>query len=82
LEDKIQYACSVLHASLSPNIHAVATEHKVPYDTLRRRYLGKNQPYHKAHIRQQLLSPESETVLVDWTKLLSSMGHPLSKHTI
>jgi hypothetical protein len=65
LEDKIQYFCSVLHASSSPNILSVATEHKVPYDTLHQCYLGKNQPYFKAHIKQQLLSPKLETVLVD-----------------
>lgn len=79
LEDKIQHACTILHASSSPNICAVATKHKVPYDTLHRQYLGQSQSYHKAHIKQQLLSPESETVLVDWIKLLSSMGQPLSK---
>jgi hypothetical protein len=82
LEDKIQHACSVLHASSSPNIRAVAAEHKDPYDTLRRQFLGKSQPCRKAHIEQQLLSPESEALLIDWIKLLSSIGQPLSKRTI
>ncbi|KAJ8587011.1 hypothetical protein M405DRAFT_327993 [Rhizopogon salebrosus TDB-379] len=81
-ELKIQHVCSVLRASSSPNIRAVAAEHKVPYYTLRRRFLGKSQPYRKAYIEQRLLSPEFEAVLIDWIKLLSSIGQPLSKRTI
>ncbi|KAL4075145.1 hypothetical protein V8B97DRAFT_1867420 [Scleroderma yunnanense] len=78
-EEKIRHVCSLLSASDSPNICAAATEHKIPYHTLQRQYLGKSQSYHNAHTKQQILSPTKESVLVDWIKHLSSMGQPLSK---
>jgi len=81
-EQKIQHVCSLLSASDSPNIHAAAVEHEIPYHTLRQRYLGTSQPYHKAHAHQQILLPAQESMLVDWIKHLSSMGQPLSKWTI
>ncbi|KAI6109288.1 hypothetical protein EDD16DRAFT_1441585, partial [Pisolithus croceorrhizus] len=79
LEKKIQDVCSILSSSDSPNFHAAAKEHNVPYHTLWCQFLGLNQPSNKAHASQQLLSPESELALVDWIKHLSAMGHPLSK---
>ncbi|KAI6019271.1 hypothetical protein BKA83DRAFT_4004317, partial [Pisolithus microcarpus] len=79
IEGKIRDVCSILSSSDCPNFRAAAKEHNIPYHTLRRWFLGLNQPSNKAHASQQLLSPESELVLVDWIKHLSAMGHPLSK---
>ncbi|KIK82445.1 hypothetical protein PAXRUDRAFT_153759 [Paxillus rubicundulus Ve08.2h10] len=81
-EQKNQDVCAILLAFNSPNICAAAKEHDVSYHTLRWRFLGLTQPYNKAHAAQQILSPESESVLVDWIKHLSAIGHPLSKQTI
>ena len=39
-------------------------------------------PHSRAHVQQQLLSPEAEKVLVDWTVFLSDTAHPLNKRTI
>jgi hypothetical protein len=88
LETIIQEGCSILAGQEKPNVSAVARKlsetHciRVPYDTLRRRFLGLSKNSKYAHGKQQLLSPEQEQVLVDWINHLSSSGHPLSKRTI
>ena len=54
----------------------------IPYHTLRNCYLGNSLPPKKAHVQQQLLSPETEKVLINWIVFLSDMAHPLNKQTI
>lgn len=88
IEDILQEGCRILAGQEQPQYtvvcrmleahHGVA----VPYYTLRNRFLGKTVPHSKAHVQQQLLSPETENVLVDWIVFLSDTAHPLNKRTI
>ena len=84
----IQEACDTLKAQTKPNITQVLRDIKnrtgedLPYDTVRRRFLGKSLPPSEAHASQQLLSPETERVLVDWVIFLSDTSHPLDKRSI
>ena len=84
----IQEACNTLRAQENPNITQVLRDIKdrtgedLPYDTVRRRFLGKSLPPREAHASQQLLSPEAERVLVNWIVFLSDTSHPLNKQTL
>src|SRR5258706_8521757 len=88
LEGILQEGCNILAGQEKPNITAVTKQLSaahglhIPYDTLRRRFLKLCQSRRHAHGKQQLMSPAQETVLVDWIKHLSSLGHPISKRTI
>lgn len=81
-------ACNTLKAQENPNITHVLHDIKdhtgedLPYDTVCCHFLGKALPPCEAHASQQLLSPEAERVLVDWTIFLSDTSHPLNKWTI
>jgi hypothetical protein len=65
-----------------PNIKKMAQDLKVPYTTLRARFLNVHKPRHEAHTGQQFLSPAQEQVLVKWIIHLGSTGRPLCKRTI
>ena len=84
----IQEACDTLKAQTKPNITQVlhdiknCTGEDLPYDTVCRQFLGKSLPPSEAHASQQLLSPETERVLVDWVIFLSDTSHPLDKRSI
>jgi Tc5 transposase DNA-binding domain len=88
VEKLIQEACMLLCASEKPNYTTVIKDIQertgtlLPYHTVRNRFRGKHVPPRQAHASQQLLSPEAESVLVDWITFLSGTGHPLSKRTI
>src|SRR5882762_2469836 len=88
IEDLIQEGCKILASQEKPCYIQVCQELKahygcvIPYFTLWNWYLGKSLPPKKAHVQQQLLSPEAEKVLVDWIIYLSDTAHPLSKRTI
>lgn len=88
VEDIIQEGCRLLASQEQPKYTDVCKELNarhgvvVSYHTLRNRFLGRTVPYRKAHVQQQLLSPEAEKVLVDWTVFLSDTAHPLNKRTI
>ena len=58
------------------------TGKRLPYATLRRRFLGLTKPRSQAHVEQQLLSPAAEKVLVDWTRFYALTSSPLSKRAI
>ena len=88
IEDIIQEGCRILAGQEQPQYTDVCQQLEarhstiVPYYTLRNRFLGKSLPPRKAHVQQQLLSPEAEKVLVDWIIFLSDTAHPLNKRTI
>jgi hypothetical protein len=64
------------------NIKKMAIDLKVPYTTLRARFLNVHKPRPEAHTAQQFLSPTQEQVLVKWIIHLGSTGRPLCKRTI
>lgn len=88
IKDIIQEGCRILAGQETPQYASVCQKLKsrhnvaVPYHTLRNWFLEKSVSFHKAHIRQQLLSPEAEKVLVDWIIFLSDITHPLNRRTI
>lgn len=88
VNDLIQEACNTLRTQTKPNITMVLrdiknrTGHTLPYDTVRRRFLGVSLPPRKAHANQQLLLPDVEKVLVDWIIFLSDTSHPLTKRSV
>ena len=88
IEHLVQLGCDILRSQDKHNITEAQREvHrrtglKVPYHTLRNRWLKKTHSPREAHVSQQLLSPEAESVLVDWIVFLSDTGHPLNKMTI
>ena len=88
IEAAIQAACKDLDAELKanpgckPNIAAAARCHSVIYTTLHNRFHGHTKPSKEAHAHQQCISPEEETVLIEWLKHLGSTGHPVCKRTI
>lgn len=84
----IQEACDTLRAETKPNITQVLcdirnrTGHVLPYDTVRRCFLGTSLSPSESHAHQQLLLPNIEKVLVDWIIFLSDTSHPLNKRSI
>ena len=84
----IREACNTLRTQAKPKITQVLQEikdrtgHVLPYDTVRRRFLGISLSPSEAHAHQQLLSPAVEKVLVDWIVFLSDTSHPLNKRSI
>jgi hypothetical protein len=64
------------------NIKEMAAHLKVPYTTLRARFLNVHKSRPEAHISQQFLSPTLERLLVNWIIHLGSTGRPLCKRTI
>lgn len=83
-------ACRRLRGCLSPKKPpycmvmddiARETSFKLDYYVLRRRYLGVL-PRYLAHPRQQLLTPEQEKVLSDWSVHRSNIGFPLHKFSV
>jgi hypothetical protein len=64
------------------NIKKMAAHLKVPYTTLRARFLNVHKPHHKAHAVQQFLSPTLEQLLIKWIVHLGSTGRALCKRTI
>jgi hypothetical protein len=65
-----------------PNITKAARELNLPYQTLRRRFLGLARPKAEAHQNQMLLSPTQEKTVVDWILYLAATGHPVDKRAI
>jgi hypothetical protein len=88
IEDIIQEGCKILAGQERPRYMDVCQTLKarhsiiVSYYTLRNRFLGKSLPPRKAHVQQQILSPEAKKVLVDWIIFLSDTAHPLDKLTV
>ena len=88
IEDLIQEGCRILASQKKPQYTAVCQELQkcygrvIPYGTLHNQFLGISLPHRKAHVQQQLLSPEAEKVLVDWIVYLSETAHPFNKWTI
>ena len=64
------------------NIKEMASHLKVPYTTLRARFLNVHKSRHEAHTSQQFLLPPLEQILVNWVIHLDSTGRPLCKRTI
>lgn len=89
IEAAIQSACKELNAELKANpgcksnIAAAARRHPaVNYTTLRNRFQGLTKPRKVSHAGQQRISPEQESVLVEWIEHLGITGHPVCKRTI
>lgn len=68
--------------STSVNLKAIAREHDVSYDTLRRRHLGETKPKKVSHVHLQKLTPAEEEKVVDWSIFLSIQGRPVDKDTL
>ena len=68
--------------SKSINLKAIAREHDVPYDTLRRRYLKKAEPKKLVRTHLRKLTPAQEQKAVDWSIFLSIQGRPVDKNTL
>lgn len=80
---KIADAITGLRNGTHKNITQAAHATGVPYDTLRRRYLGQSKgPRSMGHIQQRLLTRGQEDVLCKWVKYLGATGHAVSKRTI
>ncbi|KAJ7879093.1 hypothetical protein B0H14DRAFT_2305867, partial [Mycena olivaceomarginata] len=71
LEEQYVLACRALSVASKPNITKAARELNLPYQTLRRRFLGLARPKAEAHQNQMLLSPTQEKTV-----------HPIDKHAI
>jgi hypothetical protein len=82
IESRLDAACAELHAYSKPNLLEYASTHCLPYYTLRRRFLGLRQSRQKAHGYRQLLSPNQESVLVEWLQKWSDSTIPISKRTL
>ena len=61
------------------NLKAIAREHNVSYDTLRRRHLKETKPKKVSHVHLQRLTPAEEEKVVDWATFLSIQGRPVDK---
>lgn len=79
LEERYVLACRALCATPKPNITKAARELNLPYQTLRRRFLGLARPKAEAHQNQMLLSPTQEKTVVDWILYLAATGHPSAR---
>lgn len=82
IESRLNTACAELHSHSKPNLLEYASTHCLPYYTLRRHFLGLHQPHQKAHVYQQLLTPNQESVLVKWLQKWSDSAIPISKRTL
>lgn len=88
IEDIIQEGCRILAGQEKPQYANVCRQIKsrhnvvVSYHTLRNWFLENTDSFNKAHVQQQLLSPEAEKVLVDWIIFLSNTAHPLNRRSI
>lgn len=63
-------------------IRKVAKACSIAKSTLSDHVNGKTKSSSRAHVEQQLVSPEYEDVIVDWAIFLEKTGHPLNKKTI
>lgn len=84
-EDRIQLAVNELHRQLDErakiSIRATARVFRVPRETLRSRFNGR-QHKKKAFSKLQAMAPPSEDVFAEWVKFWGSRGAPLTKRTL
>ena len=75
-ERDIKSAIHDFHSGKEPSIRSVALTYHLPFSTLRDRLQGA-QLRSKAHIEQQVLTPEEEKAIVRFAEKLDDLGHPL-----
>jgi hypothetical protein len=82
VESHIREACEALCVGTCKNLAKAAEEFDVPYTTMRNRFQGEHVPAREAHIKEMLLSPAQEEVMVDWMKFLGMVGRPVCQQTM